>query len=494
MRPAGGWRSRDTVVRAFETIPHGWADPTALASALRAWLGRGLRRRRARVAVWGVASTHRSFWLPAAEPADPALRAVIRDAALHGEVDVVSRTMEGAARAAADGSAGRDLAVTLASRADLADRTRPLIDAGLRIDAVTTPPMALCSVARLRRSRIPGESVALLSLGADATALAIVRDGFPLLAREMLWGYERAGARALDRDQLVSKIASELRRSLLFVKQTTRSEVSHVLMCGDAPELRALTAPLIAELDIEIETLDSLEGIATDPLPQPPETFREQVGRFRLAWALAADDGPLMTFDAPRVGVRRSAVRRTAGLAAGLSVAAALGGGASYRSVDRTARVNEERVAALAREIADLEPEIRRVERARADGDLASARRAALAAFDVQGPRLTRVLEALSQSTPQEITLDVLDFTASGTVWTAHLSGVASAGEPALARAAVDELLRGLQDSPYVDGPSEPPVLRLSTGIETGREVVPAGGPRDAAVAVAFSVNFTIPK
>jgi hypothetical protein len=36
--------------------------------------------------------------------------------------------------------------------------------------------------------------------------------------------------------------------------------VDGVVTCGDLPELRSLTMPLTEELDIEVETLDSLEG------------------------------------------------------------------------------------------------------------------------------------------------------------------------------------------------------------------------------------------
>ena len=38
--------------------------------------------------------------------------------------------------------------------------------------------------------------------------------------------------------------------------------VDAVVTCGNLPELRSLTMPLIEELDVEVETLDSLEGLS----------------------------------------------------------------------------------------------------------------------------------------------------------------------------------------------------------------------------------------
>ena len=41
--------------------------------------------------------------------------------------------------------------------------------------------------------------------------------------------------------------------------------VDAVVTCGNLPELRSLTMPLIEELDVEVETLDSLEGLVVKP-------------------------------------------------------------------------------------------------------------------------------------------------------------------------------------------------------------------------------------
>lgn len=483
------WRttSRDVVVRAFETIPHGWTDPAALEARLRDSLRTNRRHRRARATVWGLATVHRSMWLPATEPLGPAERAVVRDAGTLAAGEVIVRSMEGGTRAATDGSPGREVAVALASRDDLRARLQPLVAAGFRVEACTTPPVALCSVARLTRHLVPGEALGLLAIGAETTALAIVRDGLPLLARELPWGYQRAGARMLDRDQLVTKLSSDLRRSMLFIKQTTRSEVSRILVCGDVPGIRSLTAPLIRELDVEVETLDSLEGIAAGALPAPAESFRAQVGAFRLAWALAADARPPLAFTVPDAGEPARPGRQMAGLAAGMAVALALGG-AGYRIADRTARLGADRVASLERRIREIDPAIQAIEQARADRESIPRRRAALAAIAAQGPRLTHVLEAVARLTPADVTLETMAFTSSDGGWTATLSGTASAADSRRAREAVGELLRGMDASPYVAGSVGPPVFRV-----TDAGIAPAGGPGRPPARVRFSASFSIP-
>ncbi|MCX6537609.1 MAG: hypothetical protein NT151_01545 [Acidobacteria bacterium] len=59
-------------------------------------------------------------------------------------------------------------------------------------------------------------------------------------------------------------------------------DVSHVLVSGDMPDLRSLTGPLMHELNVEVETLDVLEGIDVAHLPEPVDEFRANVGDFKV--------------------------------------------------------------------------------------------------------------------------------------------------------------------------------------------------------------------
>jgi hypothetical protein len=75
---------------------------------------------------------------------------------------------------------------------------------------------------------------------------------------------------------LFARLASELQRSLTFLGRFTRCSIAQVALCGEAPELRSLTAPLGDRLGIDVEILDSLDGIASDALPEPADAFRAQ--------------------------------------------------------------------------------------------------------------------------------------------------------------------------------------------------------------------------
>ena len=96
------------------------------------------------------------------------------------------------------------------------------------------------------------------------------------------------------RDELAGRLAPELKRSFLYLKQYWEEDVSQVLLCGDMPEIRSLTAPLIERLNIEVETLDTLDGIdAAAGLPEPADRFTDQVASLRLASAIAAEPPPV---------------------------------------------------------------------------------------------------------------------------------------------------------------------------------------------------------
>src|SRR5207253_3163853 len=109
-----------------------------------------------------------------------------------------------------------------------------------------------------------------------------------LYAKEMHWGFAESPVGVAivgGREDLANRLGSELKRSFLYLKQFWEENVSQVLLCGDMPEIRLLTAPLIERLNIEVETLDSLDGIDTGELPEPADQFAEQVASLRLATA-----------------------------------------------------------------------------------------------------------------------------------------------------------------------------------------------------------------
>lgn len=154
-----------------------------------------------------------------------------------------------------------------ASASDPATRgaLRPLLSAGFRIQTVMSPPHALALLA-VTRPRGGAAAAAWLALNRNGAAIAIVRGGELLFARTFEWAFKGSAigsqAQLLERYSLVAHLAPELRRGVDLVRTKHGVAVECAVTCGNLPDLRSLTMPLIEELDLEVETLDSAEGLA----------------------------------------------------------------------------------------------------------------------------------------------------------------------------------------------------------------------------------------
>jgi hypothetical protein len=191
----------------------------------------------------------------------------------------------------------------------------PLLQAGFVIDAVLSPPEALAVLAR-QRPRVAGRTgAAWLSLNRDAAAIAIVDDGDLLFSRVFDWHYQSAATlreELLQRYSLVAHLAPELRHGFDVVRAERGVTVEAIVTCGGLPDLRSLTMPLIEELDMEVETLDSFDGLDLVN-PTMAQEIGERAPALRLACAVAAD---------PKLGGRSDAVRTS--MVAAAAVVAAL--------------------------------------------------------------------------------------------------------------------------------------------------------------------------
>jgi hypothetical protein len=139
----------------------------------------------------------------------------------------------------------------------------PLIEAGFTIEAVLTPEDALGRLA-LEHSRDQDTAVAWLALSRAGAAIAIVHGSHILYSRRIHWVYKspaRLHDQLLQRYTLVSHLAPEIEHGIQVVRSRHGIAVGGAVTCGDFPDLRSLTMPLIEELDLEVETLDSLEGV-----------------------------------------------------------------------------------------------------------------------------------------------------------------------------------------------------------------------------------------
>ena len=152
---------------------------------------------------------------------------------------------------------------------------KPFEEAGFTIEALLTPAEALAQLAASRRRPNEGP-VAWLSLNTHGAAIAIVEGIQILYSRTLTWKYNASPRtpreQLLQRYVLVMHIAPQLQHGIGLVRVNQGKRVDLVVTCGNLPDLRSLTMPLIEELDLEVETLDSTDGLrpvksmATDAL------------------------------------------------------------------------------------------------------------------------------------------------------------------------------------------------------------------------------------
>ena len=161
----------------------------------------------------------------------------------------------------------------------------PLVGAGFRVDRVVTPCNALAALGRVRTPRGEG-GTCWLAINRGGVAIVVLRPGRLLYAHSFIWdssvGATGSQARLLQRYSLVSFLAPEVRRAMAAAREQG-APVEAIVTCGNLPDLRSLTMPLIEELDVEVETLDSLEGL--DVKPNAIDRLSEIAPAIRLACA-----------------------------------------------------------------------------------------------------------------------------------------------------------------------------------------------------------------
>ena len=317
------WRgsrgSRETRVRAFAVLPPSGPETRAKLESLRG--------RPAAVVVWGGRSEHRQVMVSAgsyesmrAEALASLAAAGVSTTGVWADIAPASAKDKGAAR--------RAVVVSMASASDLTDALTPLREAGIRLRTVTTPAVALGSLARLRRTfPAPDTIEAYVALDEQVTCLALVRNSVLLAARELAWGYIDRDYRRTElrpREDIAARLAEAVGEFVAAIGGEP-GDIGQVCMCGGLPDLRSMSASLMERLDVEVEPLDSLFGIDATRLPEPADEFRERGAELRVAWAVAADWPPAINLLRAR---KRQVSKAMLGRAAVLAGAAAgLGGG-----------------------------------------------------------------------------------------------------------------------------------------------------------------------
>ena len=212
--------------------------------------------------------------------------------------DVGSRTALAAALGRArhaDGFASRARVVAwgppssqIALDPDRLPDVSPLIDAGFEIESIISPPQALAMLLESLRVDSRRAAIAAAALTRHGAALAIVHHGQVVAARTFEWslGVPFSGSRSelLDRYLVVSQLAPQLQHLIELAGPVYHAPVSSVVVCGSLPELRSLSMLLIEELDLEVETLDSADRLASSVAQQT-----ESAASLQLAAAAAVD-------------------------------------------------------------------------------------------------------------------------------------------------------------------------------------------------------------
>jgi hypothetical protein len=120
--------------------------------------------------------------------------------------------------------------------------------------------------------------------------MSIVRDASVLYAHEFSWriqaSEQRVQAHLLRRYLYVAQLTPELRKAREAIENQYGVGIVRAIACGNVTDLRSLTMPLIDELDLEFETLDSPDGFeASGPVAA---AVSQTASALRLAGAAAA--------------------------------------------------------------------------------------------------------------------------------------------------------------------------------------------------------------
>lgn len=477
--------NRSARVTALHEVPYHPASPGQLTEELRRL---GLRGP-AHVAIWGLRGDHRVMSLPPADPVD--LEAMARREA--GRSGPVTEVSDGIMLGDVLDSGQRQVTYVSMPAADVRAGIRPLADAGVDVISVMSPAQAHAVLARQRLGVLSGAATAILSIQARVTGLTVVRGGAVLFARELPWGHEteRAVPEGVPSGggEFSARVSSELRRSLVYLKQQHQAEVSQVLLCGDVPDLRALTGPLMHDLNLDVETLDSPDGFDLTDLPSRADEFGSRLGAFRTAWALAASEAPTVnllprgstTVPRPLRTGNQNRVWRAA--VVGLAIAAL-----AWAAVELLGRTTRTRTDGLRREIAALQPEVERIDANRLARTTDAARAAALKAFASEGPRLARVLETLGRSAPPEVAITSLVVSPGAGTWNVSIVGQTLAPTPAEAQAAFNRFAKTLTGHEHLGIASQTPEIKVH--VEEPTPVDPALLGSDPAERDRQDVNF----
>ena len=164
-------------------------------------------------------------------------------------------------------------------------------EAGFQSEASLTPSQALALLGGSREtSERDGEASLYLSLNHHGAALVAVRGFETLYSREFSWRIvapeHRTQPHVLRRYLIVAQLTPEIRTAIDAVRSQYGVAVDSAVTTGTISDMRTMSMPLISELNIEFETMDSPAGI--DASGESAAVVAEWAPAVRLAWVSAA--------------------------------------------------------------------------------------------------------------------------------------------------------------------------------------------------------------
>jgi hypothetical protein len=137
--------------------------------------------------------------------------------------------------------------------------------AGFKPENSLAPVDALSFLGWSRANGRTDSAIACLSITDHGAAIAVVRGADVLFSDEFTWrihaSEQRVQANLLRRYLYVAQLTPELRRAMQTAEEQHQATIGFALVCGTVPDLRSLTMSLIRELDLEMDTLDSIDGL-----------------------------------------------------------------------------------------------------------------------------------------------------------------------------------------------------------------------------------------
>jgi len=276
-------------VTAFATDLPGADTPVALEHALGRLRKERKLTRDACVTLWGLGAMHRVLHLRLSRTTDLRARAlseVSEDVATLGADGGGASVAVSVGRLEVGGLPRREVSLVGVSDKEVRRRIAPIVAAGFLVNRVVTPALALAEVTRRHSDAASAAVTCCVAIEARAVCVTVVRAGALLLADELDWGHAQGGP------DIAGRLRAELQRAMSFFGKTLHAPIEAVYLCGDMPNLRALTTPLGAALKVPVQTLDALTGIDAAHVPEPADMFRAQVAALRPAIAAAVAPAP----------------------------------------------------------------------------------------------------------------------------------------------------------------------------------------------------------